>query len=200
MLYKPRGYVCTRSCREGRTVFDLVTGVAGKLEPVGRLDKDSEGLLLMTGDGELLQRLTHPKYEHEKAYRVTVSGNVDAAVLSRLHGPVSDRGEVLGADRVRRLRAGDSGGRTVLEFVLHTGRRREVRRLCAAAGLGVHRLVRVRHGRLAVGGLKPGKWREVTAAELRALDGPRKDLRPGRATGTRGTDGRNHSAAADRPR
>ena len=123
---------------------------------------DSEGLLLLTDDGKLTHQLTHPSHEVEKEYCVWVSGNVDGA-LSILSAPVFDDGEVLSADQVERI------GDHTLTVVIHQGKNRQVRRMCAAAGLKVERLRRVREGLLLLGGLKPGQWRFLTEKERSIL-------------------------------
>ena len=123
---------------------------------------DSEGLLLLTDDGALTQRLTHPSHQVEKEYRVWVSGNIGRA-LPILSAPVEDDGEILTADRVERT------GERTLCVVIHQGKNRQVRRMCAAAGLKVERLRRVREGAVLLGGLKPGRWRALTDAELNSL-------------------------------
>lgn len=163
MLNKPRGYVTTLSDERGRkTVAQLTADCPARVWPVGRLDMDSEGLLLLTDDGGLTHRLTHPSHEVEKEYRVWVRGDVGRA-LPILAAPVLDGGERLTADRVERM------GADTLTIVIHQGKNRQVRRMCAAAGLKVERLQRVREGALRLGGLEPGKWRALTAAEIAVL-------------------------------
>ena len=163
MLNKPRGYVTTLFDEKGRrTVAQLVSDCPARVWPVGRLDMDSEGLLLLTDDGALTHRLTHPAHEVEKEYQVWVRGNVEQA-LPILSAPVFDGGEELTADRVERT------GERTLTVVIHQGKNRQVRRMCAAAGLKVERLRRVREGEVRLGGLRPGQWRPLTAAELRIL-------------------------------
>ena len=163
MLNKPRGYVTTLSDEKGRkTVAQLVADCPARVWPVGRLDMDSEGLLLLTDDGGLTHRLTHPAHEVEKEYRVWVSGNVERA-MTVLTNPVWSEGELLAADRVERT------GENSLTVVIHQGKNRQVRRMCAAAGLEVKRLRRVREGAVQLGGLRPGQWRPLTAAELLTL-------------------------------
>lgn len=165
MLHKPRGYVTTLSDEKGRkTVAELVAGCPARVWPVGRLDMDSEGLLLFTDDGTLTQRLTHPSHGVEKEYQVWVRGDVDRA-LPILSAPVVDGGETLTADRVERT------GADVLTVMIHQGKNRQVRRMCAAAGLKVERLRRVREGELRLGGLEPGKWRFLTPEETAAMQG-----------------------------
>lgn len=163
MLNKPRGYVTTLSDEKGRkTVAQLVADCPARVWPVGRLDLNSEGLLLLTDDGGLTHRLTHPSHGVEKEYRVWVSGDVDRA-LPVLSAPVHDGGDVLTADRVERT------GEGTLTFVIHQGKNRQVRRMCAAAGLAVKRLQRVREGELRLDGLRPGQWRHLTETELAVL-------------------------------
>lgn len=163
MLNKPRGYVTTLSDEKGRrTVADIISGCPARVWPVGRLDMDSEGLLLLTDDGALTHRLTHPSHRVEKEYQVWVRGNVDCA-LPILSAPVYDGGEELTADRVERT------GWDSLTVVIHQGKNRQVRRMCAAAGLEVERLRRVREGSLCLGNLKAGKWRPLTKEEIAAL-------------------------------
>ena len=163
MLNKPRGYVTTLSDEKGRkTVVQLAADCPARVWPVGRLDMDSEGLLLLTDDGAFTQRLTHPAHEVEKEYRVWVQGSIDRA-LPILTAPVWSDGEELTADRVERT------GKNVLTVVIHQGKKRQVRRMCAAAGLKVERLQRVREGEVRLGGLKPGQWRFLTVAEIAAL-------------------------------
>lgn len=163
MLNKPRGYVTTLSDEKGRkTVAQLTENCAARVWPVGRLDMDSEGLLLLTDDGGLTHRLTHPTHEVEKEYRVWVRGDIGRA-LPILTAPVWSEGEKLTADSVKQL------GENVLTVVIHQGKNHQVRRMCSAAGLEVTRLQRVREGEVRLGGLRLGRWRPLTAAELRAL-------------------------------
>lgn len=163
MLHKPRGYVTTLSDEKGRrTAAQLVADCPARVWPVGRLDMDSEGLLLLTDDGALTQRLTHPSHGVEKEYHVRVTGDV-ARALPILSAPVEDGGEVLTADRVERT------GKNTLTVVIHQGKNRQVRRMCAAAGLRVDRLIRVREGSLTLGDLRPGRWRPLTAEERESL-------------------------------
>ena len=163
MLNKPRGYVTTLSDEKGRkTVAQLVANCPARVWPVGRLDMDSEGLLLLTDDGELTHRLTHPSHKVEKEYRVWVSGDVDRA-MPILSAPVWSDGEELTADQVERT------GERALTVVIHQGKNRQVRRMCAAAGLKVNRLQRVREGEVCLGGLESGKWRFLSVAEISAL-------------------------------
>lgn len=163
VLNKPRGYVTTLSDEKGRrTVAQLVAGCGARVWPVGRLDLDSEGLLILTDDGELTQKLLHPSHEVEKEYHVWVEGDVEKA-LPILRGPLSLDGVRLHPAQVKLLDAG------VLSVTIHEGRNRQVRRMCAAAGLKVRRLRRVREGSLTLGNLKAGCWRPLTAEELSHL-------------------------------
>ena len=163
ILNKPRGYVTTMSDEKGRrTAAELVTDCPARVWPVGRLDMDSEGLLLFTDDGALTHRLTHPSHKVEKEYRVWVRGDMDRA-LPILSAPVVDGGETLIADRVERT------GKNTLIVVIHQGKNRQVRRMCAAAGLKVERLQRVREGEVRLGRLKIGTWRPLTSEEICVL-------------------------------
>ena len=172
MLYKPRGYVTTLSDERGRrTVAQLVSGCGARVWPVGRLDLDSEGLLLMTDDGDFTQRLIHPSHQVEKEYLVTVEGDVDRA-LPVLSGPMELDGVPLSPAKVGVL-SREGAARARLSVVIHEGRNRQVRRMCALAGLEVKRLKRVREGDLTLGGLRPGEWRRLTPRELRLALGER---------------------------
>ena len=168
MLNKPRGYVTTLSDEKGRkTVAQLCSGCGVRVWPVGRLDLDSEGLLLMTDDGELTQKLLHPSHEVEKEYLVWVRGDVDAA-MPILTGPMDLDGELLAPARVSRGNA--TGEVTRLSVVIRQGKNRQVRRMCDKAGLKVTRLKRVREGNLWLDRTLPtGKWRALTAEELNVL-------------------------------
>lgn len=169
MLHKPVGYVTTLSDERGRpTVARLVADCGARVWPVGRLDLDSEGLLLMTDDGELTHRLTHPSHEIDKEYHVTVKGDV-AAALPVLSAPMELDGALLRPAVVRQI--GWEGKRPVLSVIIHEGKNRQVRRMCAAAGLEVLRLIRVREGSLVLGSLEEGSWRYLTREEVRALQG-----------------------------
>ena len=163
MLHKPAGYVTTLSDEKGRrTVAHLVADCGIRVWPVGRLDYDSEGLLLLTDDGELTHRLTHPSHEIEKEYHVTVTGDVEKA-LPILRGPMELDGQPLAPAQVEVL------GPQRLQVVIHQGKNRQVRRMCALAGLEVKRLVRVREGNLLLGSLPAGKWRRLTVEEVTNL-------------------------------
>lgn len=168
MLNKPRGYVTTLSDERGRpTVAALVADCGVRVHPVGRLDLNSEGLLLMTNDGDLTQRLTHPSHGVEKEYLVRVTGDVDAA-LPRLRRDMVVDGERFPGARVRRLSGGEDGS-ALLSVVIRQGRNRQVRRMCAHCGLTVHRLRRVREGALRLGELPSGRWRWLSDQEIQDL-------------------------------
>ena len=167
LLNKPRGYVTTLSDEKGRkTVADLVRDCGTRVFPVGRLDLDSEGLLILTNDGDLMQRLLHPSGEINKVYRVTVYGEVTAAAESLKMIRDLD-GEEIRPAQVEVLRRGSDTADLLI--TIHEGKNRQVRRMCAAAGLSVKRLRRVAEHGLTLGKLPPGKWRELTAEELRLL-------------------------------
>lgn len=163
MLHKPRGVITSLSDDRGRpTVAGLVADCPVRVWPVGRLDWDSEGLLLLTNDGELTNQLTHPRHQVEKEYIVTVTGDADAA-LPILQGPMELDGVALAPAQVRALAPGR------LSVVIHEGKNRQVRRMCALAGLEVLRLKRVREGPLTLGDLQRGTWRQLTPQEVAAL-------------------------------
>lgn len=166
MLYKPRGYVTTLSDERGRKTVASLVDCGCRVYPVGRLDYQSEGLLLLTNDGDLANRLMHPRSCIEKVYEVTVRGAGEAtqALLSR---PIILDGRPIAKPLVRKLR--DSGDKTTFEITIHEGRNRQIRRMCEAAGVTVARLCRVREGSLSLGDLAVGKWRCLTAQELAAL-------------------------------
>jgi len=168
MLNKPRGYVTTLSDEKGRrTVLDLVRDCGARVYPVGRLDLNSEGLLLMTNDGALANRLTHPSFQVDKRYLAWVVGDI-APALPLLRRPMDLDGEKVGAAKVRTLSGGDGQG--LLEFTIHEGKNRQVRRMCRKAGLRVTRLKRIAEGALTLGDLPPGKWRELSGEEIRLIE------------------------------
>ena len=169
MLHKPRGYITTVSDELGRkTVMDLVQDVPARIFPVGRLDKDSEGLLLMTNDGDFANMLTHPSHEISKLYRVTVRPHAtEQQIVQMSEGVVLDDG-VKTQPAVINV-AVDEPERTVLEMTIHEGKNREIRRMCEAVGLEVVRLKRNAEGAVKLGMLQPGQYRELTKAEVNAL-------------------------------
>lgn len=168
MLNKPRGYVTTMSDEKGRrTVTDLTADAPARVYPVGRLDMQSEGLLLLTNDGEFANQIMHPRGHVSKTYRVTVRSAVSEDQLVRLATGVDIDG-VKTLPASIHLLSGESG-RSVVQLTLYEGRNRQVRKMCEAVGLEVARLKRTSVGPLKLGMLQPGKWRELTPAELAAL-------------------------------
>lgn len=167
MLNKPRGFVTTLSDDKGRKhVAQLVSGCGQRVYPVGRLDMDSEGLLLFTNDGEFANRLMHPKHEVEKTYDAWVTGYVPGGEKRLLEPMVLD-GYAIRTPGVELLGAGDGNAR--LRITIHEGRNRQVRRMCQQAGMRVTRLRRVREGSLILGDLPLGKWRYLTDKEVELL-------------------------------
>jgi 23S rRNA pseudouridine2605 synthase len=168
MLYKPRGWVTTLKDELGRKcVADIFAGERERLFPVGRLDKDSEGLLLMTTDGQLANHLTHPSSHISKTYRVTIKGVVSEEATAQLTAGVMLEDGITQRTEVRTVTA--QAERTVLEIVLFEGRNRQIRRMCEALGLEVSRLKRTAVGGLTLGMLAPGKWRELDEKEIKKL-------------------------------
>jgi pseudouridine synthase len=221
LLYKPRGYITTRSDPQHRpTVIDLLAkgGVKEYVYPVGRLDYDSEGLLLLTSDGELAAHLTHPRHGVEREYEVRVKGVPDAHDLDRLSRGISLEGRRTAPARVEVTNVidADSGPQALLSFVIHEGRNRQVRNMCDAIGHPVVRLRRRRIGPISDEHIRPGEFRDLTPQEIASLrktpaagasrdDVPRKKYeapriakaalpRTERAARSRGSQGR------DRPR
>ena len=172
MLHKPRGYVTTLSDEYGRqTAAELVADCGERVFPVGRLDKESEGLLLFTNDGALMQRLIHPSGEVDKTYHVTVRGALETAV-DKLSALRDVEGEPIRPARVRLLTRRPR--ELVLEIVIHEGKNRQIRRMCRQCGLEVARLQRVGEHTLTLGDLRAGAWRYLTEEEVRILKGSEK--------------------------
>jgi 23S rRNA pseudouridine2605 synthase len=174
LMYKPRGYITSRSDPQQRpTVIDLLVkgGVRGYVYPVGRLDYDSEGLLLLTSDGELAERLMHPSHEVEREYQARVLGVPDRHTIERLSkGIVIDGRRTSPADvRVQKVIEGTSGDQAVLSIVVHEGRNRQVRRMCEAVGHPVVRLRRMRIGPITDEHIRPGEFRDLSDKEVAAL-------------------------------
>lgn len=167
VLHKPRGYVTTLHDEKGRPdAAQLVADCGARVYPVGRLDMDSEGLLLFTNDGAFANRLMHPSHQVEKTYEVQVSGYA-AERLTLLRRPIVLDGYRVAPPEVRLLRR--AGDKAWVQVVIHEGRNRQVRRMCQAAGLAVLRLKRTREGDLCLGDLPLGKWRSLTEAEIENL-------------------------------
>lgn len=169
MLNKPRGYVTTLSDEYGRrTAAELVADCGVRVYPVGRLDRDSEGLLLFTNDGELAQRLLHPRHQVDKVYLVTVRGDIRGAA-ERLMAITNLDGEPIAPAQAAEVARHE--GQAVLRVTIHQGKNRQVRRMCAQIGLHVVRLQRIQEDSLLLGDLPAGKWRYLTEQELQGLRG-----------------------------
>ncbi len=167
-LNKPRGYVTTMSDEMGRkTVSDLVEDVGVRVYPIGRLDKVSEGLILLTDDGDFANMMMHPKYHISKRYRVTVDSAVSDEIVTELSSGVVIDGRMTAPAIINVVSA--STERTVMEMTIREGRNRQIRKMCEAVGLNVKRLKRTMIGPLKLGMLQPGEWRELTKAEVSAL-------------------------------
>lgn len=167
LLNKPRGYVTTLSDEKGRpNAAQLVADCGVRVYPVGRLDMDSEGLLLFTNDGEFANALMHPKLEVKKTYDTWVKGYAPGAEM-RLSKPVTLDGYTIRPPKVKLIRA--EGVKAKFQITIHEGRNRQVRRMCELAGMQVTRLRRVKEGSLSLGDLPLGKWRHLTAAEVENL-------------------------------
>lgn len=169
LLNKPRGYVTTLSDEQGRpNAAQLVADCGVRVYPVGRLDMDSEGLLLFTNDGAFANALMHPKHQVKKTYDVWVTGYVPGAEI-RLARPIELDGYTIRKPEVKLLKA--EGNRARLRVTIHEGRNRQIRRMCQAAGMTVTRLRRIREGGLSLGDLAPGAWRYLTREEVARLRG-----------------------------
>lgn len=188
LLNKPAGFICSTAERQGRTIYELLRDLPQRLVPVGRLDKETEGLLLLSNDGELVNRLTHPRFGQSKTYEVIIQGAVHEQDLDLLRSrlvidsyriqPVQVR--ILETpDRSRPANPADAqfppASGTALEFILTEGRNRQIRKMCELAGLRIRRLTRIRIGTLSLGNLKPGEWRRLSEEDLQRLH---NDLRP----------------------
>ncbi len=168
MLHKPRGYITTMDDEMGRKcVAELVRDVGARVYPVGRLDKDSEGLLLMTNDGEFANHMTHPSKHIPKTYRVTVRPDVTEDMLTAFATGMEIDGRITAPADAHIIEKQDN--RVVMEIVLYEGRNRQIRKMCESLGLEVARLKRTSMGSLKLGMLPPGKWRELKEDEVHKL-------------------------------
>ncbi|WBY64641.1 pseudouridine synthase [Thermocaproicibacter melissae] len=168
MLHKPRGYITTMHDEKNRKcVAELVKDLPMRVYPVGRLDRESEGLLLMTNDGEFANAMMHPSHHVPKTYRVTVKPGITEEQLNRMAEGIVIDGRKTAPAEVRVLE--EEKDRAVLQIVLHEGRNREIRKMCEALNLETARLKRIAFGPIRLGMLPPGKWRELTGEEVAAL-------------------------------
>ena len=168
MLHKPRGYVTTLSDEKGRKdITRLIDDCGQRVYPVGRLDMDSEGLLLLTNDGDFANKLMHPKHEVNKTYRAYVK-DFSQEKLLRFQQPIALDGYTIKKPDVKLISA-DEQGNALLEIVIHEGRNRQVRRMCDIAGMPVQRLIRIAEGDVKLGKLPLGKWRYLSAEEVESL-------------------------------
>lgn len=174
MLNKPRGYVTTLSDEKGRpTAAQLVSSCGQRVYPVGRLDMDSEGLLLFTNDGAFANEKMHPSFEISKTYHVLVDG-FSQKNFRRLHDPVTLDGYTIKPPRLQLL--GQDGSRATFEITIHEGRNRQIRRMCCLAGMSVLRLKRIREGTLELGDLPAGQWRYLTSEEIEKISAPKGEI------------------------
>lgn len=167
MLHKPRGYVTTlRDEKNRKTVMELVKGAGAGIYPVGRLDMDSEGLLLMTNDGAVANALTHPSFGVQKTYQLRVSPGADrlSSAAGFLRGEILVDGHAVRSREVRIMKSDENSG--LLSITISEGRNRQIRKMCRQAGLRVHRLKRVSQGKISLGGLPVGKWRYLSKKEI----------------------------------
>lgn len=175
MLNKPLGYVTTANDEKGReTVLSLVSDLDERVYPVGRLDMYSEGLLILTNDGELTNRLTHPKHNMNKVYSVIIKGEISPDTLHKLNSPMEIDGYKLKPVKVRVVSI--KNGNTNTLFTLNEGRNRQIRKMCEVCGLTIMRLTRISIGKLKLGELERGKWRELTKNEIEYLKGERDTI------------------------
>lgn len=172
LLYKPRGIICGADSSQGETVCDLMRQyLPERLVPVGRLDKESEGLLLMSNDGELTNVLTHPRYGHTKTYIARVAGHMEERKIELLRSRMEIDGYVIQPVDVEILKVGRDHTHK-LAFTLSEGRNRQIRKMCSQAGFTVLDLTRVRIGPLKICNMRPGDWRELSEDEIRLLKRP----------------------------
>ncbi len=163
LLYKPAGYVTTLKDEKGRRKVTDLIDIPERVVPVGRLDYDTTGLLVLTNDGGMVHRLTHPSYEIDKTYQAQVEGRIDGKILDLLSNSILLEDGPTTPAKARKL-AGDK-----VELIVHEGRKHQVKRMLAAVGLPVKKLHRSGYGPLTLEGLKPGQWRDLTFEEVHAL-------------------------------
>lgn len=175
MLNKPLGYVTTTSDEKGReTILSLVSEINERIYPVGRLDMFSEGLLILTNDGELTNRLTHPKNNMSKQYSVVIKGEISPDALHMLNSPMEIDGYKLKPVKVRIVSNKNGNSNTI--FTLNEGRNRQIRKMCEKCGLTIMRLTRISIGKLKLGELERGKWRYLTKDEIDYLCGRKESI------------------------
>lgn len=168
VLNKPQGYLVTLKDQFGRpTVFSFLVGIKERIFPVGRLDRDSRGLLLLTNDGELAAKLSHPRYEVDKVYLVKTKGIPKEKDLERIRKGVLLNGKKTAPAEIKRM--SQSGNRALFRVVIHEGRKREIRRLFQIIGVEVVDLQRIQFGPLSLGNLREGEWRKLEPKEIRKL-------------------------------
>lgn len=175
MYNKPPGVITTMSDDLGRAGISDITGLPARLYPVGRLDKNSEGLLILTNDGEFANRLSHPRYGHKKSYLLIVNGKADKPAIEKLRGISSLDGSPINPVGVRVLEKTESA--TKLIMTLSEGKNRQIRRMCEEAGLSVMQLKRFAIGGVYLGELKPGSWRMLTNDEIKELTKENNDVK-----------------------
>ncbi|MCK9905625.1 rRNA pseudouridine synthase, partial [Frankia sp. Cpl3] len=170
LLYKPTGVITSLSDPQGRQVVtDLLTGVKERVYPVGRLDYDTSGLLLLTNDGELANRLAHPSFEIDKVYRARVKGIPTPAKIKQLAAGILLDDGMTAPGEAQLLEVDQAKNQALIQLTIHEGRNRQVRRMCEAVGHPVITLARIQVGFLTLHGVKPGKFRHLTAAEVNRL-------------------------------
>ncbi|MFO7936751.1 MAG: pseudouridine synthase [Kiritimatiellia bacterium] len=180
LLYKPRGLICSADNAQGETVCDLLQQqIPERLVPVGRLDKDSEGLLIMSNDGSLINVLTHPRYGHKKTYHVRVTGMIDDDKLRTLRSRMDIDGYFIKPVEVKVLKSTPKTNTYKLSFTLSEGRNRQIRKMCDQTGLKILTLKRVKIGPLSIGAMQPGDWRELHKNDIEVL--MNKSTAPGKA-------------------
>ncbi|MFY0543004.1 pseudouridine synthase [Brevibacillus sp. H7] len=170
LLYKPTGVITSLHDPQGRRVVtDLLKGVKERVYPVGRLDYDTSGLLLLTNDGELANRLAHPSHEIDKVYRAWVKGVPAPEKVRKLAAGIMLEDGMTAPGQAKLIKTAPKGNKSLLELIIHEGRNRQVRRMCEAIGHPVLTLERVRLGFLSLEGLRPGEYRPLTSAEVKRL-------------------------------